>query len=45
VRTLTLAAEAASSTPNKTKAYQCIQFSKILSTSHHLQPCFSRSTI
>lgn len=45
VSTLTLAAEAASSTSTNTKAYQSIQFSKILSTSHHQQPSFTRSTI
>lgn len=45
VSTLTLAAEAASSTPTNTKAYHCMQFSKILSTFHHQQPSFLRSTI
>lgn len=45
VSTSTLAAEAASSTSTNTKAYHCIQFSKILSTSHHQQTSFPKSTI
>jgi len=45
VSTLTLAAEAASPTPTNTKACHCMQFSKILSTFHHQQPSFLRSTI